>query len=140
MSSPSTYRSVVHNLIAVIEKQYGNNLSEDLDGALGSVAEVYRQAKSLVTDEPTPAMFISLAEGGIYAASITNSGLRDVEVFVVDETNNDRDGTLASITHVEGTVFSARVKKLLPSAVQFDAARVMEVAAFDAEPAQAPSM
>lgn len=40
MSNSGTYRSVVHNLVATIQKQYGGKLSGDLDAALGAFAQV----------------------------------------------------------------------------------------------------
>ncbi len=129
MTNPATYRSVVHDLVALIENQYGDRISkETLDSALGIYADVYRQAKSLTTDEPTPTMFVSMGEGGAYNASITNSGLSDITVVVVDETKYDKDGTLLSISRDDGTVFSAKVKMLIPNATEFDADRVLEVA------------
>lgn len=124
-----TYRSVVHNLVASIESRYAEAIEQGkLDEALGPFADVYNQAKVLTENETSPTMFISIAEGGIYDASITNSGLSDISVVVVDETNYDRHGSLMSVGHEDGTVFSARVKRLLPTAVHFDTERVLEVA------------
>jgi hypothetical protein len=129
MSTPNTYRSVVQNLVAALEKEHGGNLSGwGIDAALGPLADVYRQAKTLTTDEQAPTVFITRDTDGRHDASIANDGLADVNVIVVDKTIFDKDGSLISITHEDGTVFSATVKMIEPSPTNFDVEKVIDVA------------
>jgi hypothetical protein len=129
MSSQPTYRSVVQNLVAALEKEHGDNLSGwGIDAALGSLADVYRQAKALTADERASTVFITREADGRHDASITNIGLGDVTVVVVDKTIFDKDGSLISIAHEDGTVFSATVKMIEPSPTDFDTDKVVDVA------------
>jgi hypothetical protein len=129
MSSQPTYRSVVQNLVAALEKEHGDNLSGwGIDAALGSLADVYRQAKALTTDEQAPTMFITREPDGRHDASIANAGLSDITVVVVDKTIFDKDGPLISIGSDDGMVFSATVKMVQPSPTNFDTEKVLDVA------------
>lgn len=129
MTAPSTYRSVVHDLVSLIEQQYGNRLADEtLESALGPFADLYRQAKALTTEERASTVFVSRGPDGIHDASILNTGLSDVSVVVVDETISDKSGPLISIGRDDGTVFSATVKMVIPSPTDFDTDRVLEYA------------
>lgn len=126
MSSQPTYRSVVFNLVEAIEKQHGGPLPDDqLAALLGPLDGVYRDAKALAAEDTVPRLFVSYAQGGAYAASATDPGLSDVELVVVDQTGADKSGDLMSVTHADGTVFSAWVKTLVQSPVHFDTGKVL---------------
>jgi hypothetical protein len=128
MSHQATYRSVVQNLVAALEKEHGDSLSGwGVDAALGSLADVYRQAKQLTKDEPAPTIFVTREPDGRHDASVANAGLSDISVVFVDKTIFDKDGPLISIGSDDGMVFSATVKMVQPSPTTFDIDKVLDV-------------
>jgi hypothetical protein len=132
MSNQHTYRSVVQNLVAALEKEHGDNLSGwGIDAALGPLAAVYRQAKALTTDEQAPTMFVTREPDGRHDASIADAGLSDITVVFVDKTIFDKDGPLVSIGRNDGTVFSATVKMVQPSLSDFDTDKVVNISKRD---------
>lgn len=120
MTTPATYRSVARDLIAAIEKEY-----PDLAKS-GALSEVYKRAKELVTDEATPTLFVSVTEAGAYDASISNYGLSDIAVVVMDETLKDESGLRMTVEHVDGSSYQAAVKMLVPTEAHFDAEAVVK--------------
>jgi hypothetical protein len=132
MSDQTTYRSIVRDMIAAIEKEHGDKLEGwGIGAALGELGDVYRQAKALMTDERANTVFVTREADGRHDASINNSALSDLKVVFVDKTIFDKDGSLISITRDDSTVFSATVKMVIPSATDFDTGKVFEVAQRD---------
>lgn len=96
-----------------------------------AVREAVRRAEQAVAagdhaEPPAERVFVSLAGGGVY--DVATEAPSCLEVYVIDETGLDDQGRAATIESQDGTDYTARVKRLAPTAPHFDVAQVVAAA------------
>lgn len=130
----AVYEAIARKFIKAVDDRYvlGKGLSgAELDAEIGKdMADLYRMASQAFDGhEPSrPAMFVSIGKNGVYDVSTEDGELIDVDVFVIDETMEDRDGVKVDVAAQDESTYPATVKRMVPTGTHFDVDQVKDAA------------